>query len=404
MPDRPTLHVIGAGLAGLAAAVAAARAGWRVAVHEAAPQAGGRCRSFRCQLIDRMVDNGSHLLLGANRHALDFATAIGGAETLEAVDTAFPFADLRNGDHWTVRPGRLPAGLGESLRALGLPWVGKSTTITARLGRSPSFERLWRPMCEAMLNTAPEHASARLMAGVLRAVFLGGRSAMRPYLAAGGLSALFAAPAEATLAAHGAQLRFGRRLTAITPRALEFDDGTLPMRDGDRAILAVPHWVAADLVPGLPTLPSAAIVNAHYRLNHPVSLPGGQPFLGLVGGTAQWLFAREDVVSVTVSAADPLLDIRAEELGRRLWTEIAPILGGDPTQPPPVRVIKERRATLAHTPAVLRRRPGPQTPWLWLWLAGDWLSSPWPCTMEAAIASGLNAARLATGRDGLTFA
>lgn len=399
-----TLHVVGAGLAGLAAALAGARAGWRVAVHEAAPHAGGRCRSFRCSRLDRVIDNGSHLLLGANRHALAFAAAIGGAETLEQLEPAFPFLDLASRRHWVVRPGTLPAGLWETARALGLPWVPAGQSVAARLGRTRSFATLWQPLCEAILNTAPADASARLLACVLREVFLGGKPSMRPHLAASGLSALFAAPAEATLAAHGARLCFGRRLMAVTATALEFDDGPVAMGPQDRAVLAVPPWVAAELLPGLPRLPTTAIVNAHFRLDHPPVLPGGQPFLGLVGGTAQWLFARDDVASVTVSAADVLAEQPAGAVAARLWADIAPVLRGDPARLPPARVIKERRATLAHTPEVVRRRPGPVTNVPWLWLAGDWLASPWPCTMEAAIASGLAAARLAVGRDGLSFA
>ncbi|MGE5517316.1 MAG: FAD-dependent oxidoreductase [Bacteroidota bacterium] len=399
-----TLHVIGAGLAGLAAAVAGAKAGWRVTVHEAAPQAGGRCRSFRCPRLDRMVDNGSHLLLGANRHALAFAAAIGGMETLERIEPVFPFLDLNNHRHWVVQPGELAAGVGESLKALGLPWVPARQTVDARLGRCRGYASLWRPLCEAILNTAPEQASARLLACVLREVLLGGKVAMRPHLAVGGLSALFAAPAEATLAAHGAHLHFGRRLMAIGPCTLDFDDGSIALGPHDRAVLAVPPWVAAALLPELPKLPTAAIVNVHFRLEQPAVLAGGQPFLGLVGGTAQWLFVRDDVLSVTVSAADALAELPADAIAARLWSEIAPVLRADPARLPPFRVIKERRATLAHTPEAVARRPGPVTKTPWLWLAGDWLASPWPCTMEAAIASGLTATRLAVGRDGLSFA
>lgn len=399
-----TLHVVGAGLAGLAAALTAARAGWRVALHEAAPQAGGRCRSFHCRRLGRVVDNGSHLLLGANRHALAFAAAIGGSETLKPSEPLFPFLDLASRRHWVVQPGKLAAGVGETISALGLPWVPAGQSVAGRLGGKCSYATLWRPLCEAILNTAPEHASARLLACVLREVLLGGKASMRPYMAIGGLSALFAAPAEATLAAYGTQLRFGRRLVAIRPHALEFEDGTVTIGTGDRAVLAVPPWAAAGLLPDLPSLPAAAIVNAHFRLDHAAVLPGGQPFLGLIGGTAQWLFVRDDILSVTVSAADQLAQLPTEAIAARLWAEVAPVLRADANHLPPVRVIKERRATLAHTPEVVGRRPGPVTNVPWLWLAGDWLASPWPCTMEAAIASGLAATRLAVGRDDLSFA
>lgn len=400
-----TLHVVGAGLAGLACAVAAARAGARVAVHEAAPHAGGRCRSFRCERLDRLLDNGSHLLLGANRHALAFARAIGGADTLDALEPAFPFLDLASGRTWRLVPGRPAAGPIETIMALGLPWVSAGQTVGRRLGRTPSFHTLWRPLCESALNTPPEAASARLFGCLLRAVLLGGGPAMRPFLAAGGLSAAFAAPAEATLAAHGAPIAFRRRLLALGPNRLDFEDRSIALGPDDRVVLALPPWAAAALLPDLPHLPTQAIVNAHFLLDSPPEdLPGGQPFLGLTGGTAQWLFLQGDVASVTVSAADRVMPLPADELAERLWREIAGALGADPTRTPPVRVVKEKRATLAHTPDVVARRPGPVTNVPGLWLAGDWLASPWPCTMEAAVASGLAAARLALGRDDLAFA
>lgn len=113
--------------------------------------------------------------------------------------------------------------------------------------------------------------------------------------------------------------------------------------------------------------------------------------------------ARDDVLSVTVSAADRLAEMPGEDIARLLWQDIAGALGWS-TACPPARVIKERRATLAHTPEVVRRRPGPVTKVAWLFLAGDWLAGRWPCTIEAAIASGLRATRLAVGRDDLSFA
>ncbi|MBC7952662.1 MAG: FAD-dependent oxidoreductase [Rhodospirillaceae bacterium] len=401
---QQTLHVVGAGMAGLACAVAAARGGWRVALHEAAPQAGGRCRSFRCDRLDRMIDNGTHLMLGANRHALAFATAIGGHETLEAVAPLFPFLDLASGRQWVLSPGKLTSGVWETVAAMGLPWVPAGQSVAGRLGGKRSFAALWQPLCEAMLNTQAEDASAKLFGCVLRELLMGGKTAMRPFIAQGGLSAAFAAPAIATLGSYGAQVNFRRRLVAVGDRSLEFDDGTIALGPHDRVVLALPPWAASELLPGLPPMPTRAIVNAHYRLNHPAELPGGQRFLGLIGGMAQWLFVRDDVASVTISAADRLLDMSTDDLAATLWRDVAALLGADPARLPPCRVIKERRATLAHTPEVVENRPGPATKIPFLWLAGDWMASPWPCTIEAAIASGLTAARLAIGRDDLSFA
>lgn len=398
-----TLHVVGAGLAGLAAAIAGIRAGWRVALHEAAPQAGGRCRSFRCDRLDRVIDNGTHLLLGVNRNALAFADGIGGTEALLRAEPAFPFLDLATGRHWTVSGRAWKAGFGETLAALGFPWVPERETVGVRLGPARSFATLWEPLCVAALNTPPADASARLFTTLVRAVLLGGSEALRPWIATAGLSAAFAGPAVATLAAHGAELNFRRRLVGLTEEALVFEDGTIRIGRADRAVLALPPWALEGVV-AVPAFATRAIVNAHYRVPSGVGLPGAQPFLGLVGGTPQWLALRDDVLSATVSAADRLAERPADEIAHCLWHEIAPVLGLDPRHCPPARVIKERRATLAHTPEAVRRRPGPATKLDWLFLAGDWLAGRWPCTIEAAVASGLAAARLAVGRDDLTFA
>ncbi|MBX9634672.1 MAG: FAD-dependent oxidoreductase, partial [Magnetospirillum sp.] len=292
----------------------------------------------------------------------------------------------------------------ETVSAMGLPWAPAGQNLSDRLGKTRSFTSLWQPLCEAMLNTQAEDASARLFGCLLREVLLGGKAAMRPFIARTGLSAVFAAPALATLASYGAQMNFRRRLMSVGENSLNFDDGSIIMGRADRTVLALPPWVTAGLLPAIPELPTRAIVNAHFRLDHTAELPGGQPFLGLTGGTAQWLFVRDDVASVTVSAADRLLELSAEDLAGILWRDVAAFLGGNPDRLPPFRLIKERRATLAHTPKVVELRPGPATKMPWLWLAGDWLASPWPCTIEAAIASGLAAARLAVGRDDLSFA
>src|SRR6266850_5302817 len=99
-----TVHVIGAGLSGLAAAVRLAERGERVVVHEAAGQAGGRCRSYHDQQLGLVIDNGNHLLLSGNHAALGFLETIGAADRLVGPDAAaFAFVDLKTNERWTLR-------------------------------------------------------------------------------------------------------------------------------------------------------------------------------------------------------------------------------------------------------------------------------------------------------------
>ena len=196
----------------------------------------------------------------------------------------------------------------------------------------------------------------------------------------------------------GADVRFGARV-----RDLQFHDDaltcfnsgneTIELATEDRVVLAVPPWIAVDLVPAL-TAPDAhrAILNAHFV----VPAPDGLPLItGLVGGMSEWLFAFHDRLSVTVSAADAHIDAPREELATRLWAEISAVTGL-PKALPPWQIVKEKRATFAATPEQDRRRPPAQTRWRNLFLAGDWTQTGLPSTIEGAIRSGDRAAALAS--------
>lgn len=407
-----TVHVVGAGLAGLAAALSLSRAGHRVDVHEATGQAGGRCRSFHDPQLGCRIDNGNHLLLSANRAALDYLAEIGASDSLVSGDPAFPFLDLATGSAWTVAFGdggllgrmlapyrQVPgARLREALRLLSLAVAGPRATVMQALGAGPMMERFWRPLTVAILNTEPEKAAAGLLRGVLRELAGGDAT---PMTVRDGLSDSFVDPALATLERRGARVGFHRRLRALDRSAdqvtaLHFATETIGLEAGDAIVLALPPSTVADLLPDL-SVPtgSSAIVNAHYRLAAPASLPGGAALIGLIGGTAHWVFLRGAIASVTVSAADTLIDEPAEALLATLWGDTAKALGCPAAPQPAGRIVKERRATFRQTPAALSSRPSARTAWSNLFLAGDWTDTGLPATIEGAIRSGRTAAMLA---------
>ena len=414
------VHIVGAGLAGLSCAVQLCRhGGHQVTIYEAAGHAGGRCRSYYDATLDRTIDNGNHLLLSANDGALAYLDAIGARDTLRGpARTIFPFVDLRSGQRWTVRPNRGPIPwwifapsrrLPDTrpwhyLAQLSLALAGPTDTVTDRIGRdSPLYERFFAPLTVAALNTPPAEGSARLLWAVMAQTFARGAAHCRPLIARDGLSASFVDPALALLARHGVSVAYNRRLRAITcnadrVRALDFGAEGIELGSAETVVLAVPPVGADALLPEIaaPTA-SHAIVNAHIRLPARPTMPSDAPFVGLIGGTADWLFVRDDIASLTVSAADGLVERDTTEVGRLLWADTATALGLDKAQPmPPTRVIKERRATFAQTPAQVAQRPSTLTRWCNLLLAGDWTDTGLPATIESAIVSGQRAAERIT--------
>ncbi len=406
-------HVIGAGLAGLSAAIALTQAGWRVTLSEAARQAGGRCRSYRDPKLGLTIDNGNHLVLSGNHAVRDYLATIGASDRLAGAGEArFAYCDVRDGARWVLRPnaGPLPWWLFDSRRRV--PGTAPSDYLAlARLLRAGTeqtigellpmtgwlWERLLDNFLVSALNTPAAEGSAALAGAVVRETLARGGRACRPMIAEPTLAAAFVDPALAWLGARGATIRLGRRLRALDfgdtrIDALDFADGRDPVAPGEPVILAVPAWVAADLVPDL-VVPDRhhAIVNAHFLVAPPA---GAAPITGIVGGTAEWVFAFPDRLSTTTSAADALLDMDRETLARRLWADVVAVHGGT-SELPLWQIVIEKRATFAATPDQDRRRPPAQTRWDDLFLAGDWTKTGLPATIEGALRSGRTAAACA---------
>ncbi len=229
-----TIHVVGAGLAGLAAAIRLAGQRQPVVLYEAAQQAGGRCRSYFDRGLGRIIDNGNHLLLSGNRATLGYLEAIGAGDQLTGPpEPCFPFLDLASGERWVVRPNRglvpiwpaLPGRrvpgtrLRDYLGAWRLACAGPEQTVADCLDpASPLWRRFWDPLARAVLNTPPEQGSARLLWAAVRESFARGGAGCRPLIARTSLAASLIDPALGRLAAAGVRVAFGHRLRAIRRR------------------------------------------------------------------------------------------------------------------------------------------------------------------------------------------
>jgi squalene-associated FAD-dependent desaturase len=316
--------------------------------------------------------------------------------------------DLRSQARWTVRPnmGRLPwwvfsksrgvpgASLADYAALLKLRTARETDTVAGLLPHNRLYERLIEPLAIAALNTAPEQGSARLLWAIIAESLAKGGQYCIPHYPKEGLSESFVDPAIAVLAREGAEIRTGHRISALTTEhgrvtALAGPEGAIPVPAHESVVLATPASVAATLLPGT-MAPDAyeAILNLHFKAAFP---PGEAGFIGLVGGLAEWVFFKPGIASVTISAANRLLDAPAERLAATVWREIQ-IITGSVAAMPQWRLIREKRATFAATPAQQMRRRYATTPLSNLVLAGDWADTGLPATVEGAIRSGFAAA------------
>ncbi|MDM5181143.1 hydroxysqualene dehydroxylase HpnE [Massilia sp. DJPM01] len=428
--------VIGGGWAGCSAAVELARAGCKVTLFEAARTLGGRARAVDVQ--GRQLDNGQHILLGAYKESLRLMRAVG--IDLRAAVLTLPL-QMRypkdSGGMDFVAP-RLPAPLHLALallRADGLAFADKMAlarfSSTARwmdwrlhndcsvselLERYDQTERLielmWRPLCLAALNTAPERASAQVFLAVLRDSLGASRASSDMLLPRVDLSALFPAAAAAFVERAGGAVRLGAKVGTLAP-----DNGGWLLGEGERerfdaVVIATAPPAAATLLEqaGAATL-AATLQHFEYEaittcyLQYPAATRLALPFYALRDNAAsghwgQFVFdrgqldaAQAGLFSVVISASGAASELGREALAQAVAAQVAAVLGRpELAQPEWVQVISEKRATFACTPGLAR--PANATGLARLALAGDYTASDYPATIESAVRSGVAAARL----------
>ncbi len=407
------IHIIGAGMSGLSAALQLSLSGEKVTVYEAAPFAGGRCRSFLDRELGCRIDNGNHLVFSGNTAVRDYLFLSGASETMaESNGPFFPFFDLASGQRWTIKmnkgafpwwifdknrriPGTKPF---DYLSALRFMLATKKGTLKGLAGnKNTLYTHFWEPLIIGALNTEPEIASASLLRNVLIQSFGAGGESCIPMIPKVGLSETFVAPCLNVLRQHDTEVKFYHRLRSMLwegdcVRELDFNNTTVELSPQDWVILALPAWFMREILPEVPTPTDfRSILNAHFRIENPTVENG---FTGIVGGYSEWVFVRNDLISVTISCAERYKSIPARKMASLVWEEVATAHHLDPKTLPAHRIFLEKYATLAATPEQDACRPASYTGWKNVALAGEWTSTGLPSTIEGALRSGMKAAQI----------
>lgn len=418
--------IVGGGYAGMAAAVTLAEQRVPVTVYEANKTLGGRAR--RVEYGEATLDNGLHILVGAYEETLRLMRLVGADPEVLLERRPLSWQVHRR---FSLEAPRLPAplhllaglaaahgaSLGERIsaarfmirmRRLGYV-LQRDTTVAALLAEHAQgaiiTRLLWHPLCVSALNTPPDMASAQIFLNVLRDSLDAAREASDMLLPRADLSRLFPEPAADYVTARGGTVSTGKRVTEIEQAGDGFE-----IRSGEAARFShvvcalAPHHAGAFLI-GISALAEVAerVERLSYQpiysvyLGYPPETRLPAPMLGFDSALLQWAFDRgalagqHGLIGAVISARGPHQDFPQDELGRMVHRELRQQIGPLP-DPLWCRVIAEKRATFSCVPGLTRPEAG--TPLRNFFLAGDYVASDYPATVESAVRSGIRAARL----------
>jgi squalene-associated FAD-dependent desaturase len=378
----------------MAAAVTLAARGVPVTVFESGPLPGGRARRVVSQ--GHELDNGQHIFVGAYTELFRLMQLVGvSSDALLRLPLEIRYANgfsFRAGLAGLLLARGVP--LGEKLGTLGFMAalrrmnfrVEPDITVQQFLDQQGQHGRmrhhLWGPLCVSALNTPLDQASTNAFLAALRDTLAGGPGASDLVLPRKDLSRLFPEPAAQYLQAHGGELRCGSTVRNL-------DD----LKEYERVIVAVgPHQLRT-LMPQAPEFSYQPIYTCYLQYGEKTRLPF--PMLGLSDGLVQWVFDRGALLGETgrlacvISAQGDHQQMTRDEVAQRCHGELLKeklVL----EEPSWTRVIAEKRATISCTPGL--KRPDVKSDGVIL--AGDYTDAEYPPTLEAAVRSGVRAAKL----------
>ena len=422
-PRQPLLRVaiVGAGWAGMAAAVELSSNNVPVTVFETARTLGGRAR--RVAAKGAQLDNGLHILIGAYAETIRLIRKVNPSGTLGGLRRT-PL-QLRVEPSFLLRAPRLPKPLHLAIALLFARGFGAADKLAAirfmRALRAARFrcqpgitvgqllrehwqpasvaDSLWNPLCISALNTQPEKADAQVFLNVLRDSLAGPRSASDLLLPTVDFSALFPEPAADYVRRHGGDIVASQAVTSLRPMDNGFEVNATSTGHYSHVIVAVgPHrleTIAGHLAQLNAPLQMVRnfeyepIYSVYLQYDPHIELPA--PMIGLRNCLAQWVFDRgqlgqqRGMLAAVISASGPHESLSHPELARSIHAELADRF---PLPPPKWhQVIAEKRATFSCVPNL--QRPGNVTAIPGLLLAGDYTDGPYPATLEAAVRSGV---------------
>lgn len=436
-----SVTIVGAGVAGLAAACALADGGYQVRVLERRPYVGGRASSYEHPGTGEVIDNCQHILLGCCTNLIDLYRRLG------VQDEIFWSGEITflepGGRRSKIAASVLPAPLhtvGSFLSAKCFSIADKTTIargILGFMGQTPpdsgenfaqwlarhrqtprTIQRFWHPVLASALNEDPEYISVRYAAKVFREAFLFSAEGGRMGIPKIPLSDLYGRAIEYIRARGGeVQLR-------TAAEGFEYCDGEWAVKSAgekfscERLILALSFEGLAQILPLLPqnaesdTLAGklaqfyhSPITSVHLWFDQEIT---ELTHAALLDTTIQWLYNKSKLygtsapgnghsIELVISASKALVSTQRQEIIDLAMRELELFF-------PKVRdavllkaaVTKEVRATYSIRPLLDRVRPSPRSPWPGIYFAGDWTATGWPSTMESGVRSGYLAAEAVT--------
>jgi len=415
--------VIGGGFAGLTAAAYLVKNKFHVIIVESSPKLGGRAYSFLEKQTNTIIDNGQHILMGCYFETLKFLNLIGAVSNFNSQNklqvnfikenfevfplNAFPifyplnllmgvlnYRALNFSDRFSLLRVFLKLPF---LASKNIPAISIKQWLENENQSQNAQNAFWKILAVGALNTSIEKASTEIFIDILKQIFLKGNKAAAIVLPKYGLSESYCKYAEQYISENGGEIKLSEtvlRISVSNNLTTKIETASKIYKDFDFVVSAIPAFALSrisdeDIKINFPEFQYSSILNIHLWLKEH-SFPNG--FYGLINSIVHWVFNKDTHLNLVISNADFLITKSDEEILNMVKKEMKKYFNLNPDLFSHHKIIREKRATFIPSSDVIRDRPSQKTNIKNLIIAGDWVDTKLPSTIESAVKSGKVAA------------